>query len=223
MHGRRRDRLQLMRFSLGGHDGLRGTRMLLDEFLPEFDARASHSLRILARPDRVYASLRTANFDHWGLMRVLFGLRALPALLLAPQAAWHRLWAGRRRQRITLEQVLERGFTVLGERPGEELVLGAVGRFWRPRGELWATSPQQFRQPSPPGTAKAAWNFAVAADSQERAQVTTETRVLCADPQTRRWFLAYWRVVGPFSGLIRREMLAAIRAAAEGGGRTRAA
>ena len=192
--------------------------MLLNEFLPEFDARASYSLRILAPPDRVYASLRTADFDHWGLMRVLLGLRALPALLWAPQATWRRLWAERRRQRITLERVLERGFTLLGERPGEELVLGTVGRFWRPRGELWPTSPQQFRHPSPPGTAKAAWNFAISADSQKRTQVTTETRVLCADRQTRRRFLAYWRLVGPFSGLIRREMLAAIRAAAEGDG-----
>jgi hypothetical protein len=206
-----------MRKALGGPEGFRGGGMLLDEFLPDFDVRASHALRVAAPRDRVYASLRTVDFDHWGLMRLLFALRALPALLWPP-VAWRRVWTARRRQRITLERVLERGFTLLGERPGEELVLGTVGRFWRLGGELWSTSVQQFRQPTPPGTAKAAWNFTVGAGPPEGTEVTTETRVLCADPQTRRRFRAYWGLVGPFSGLIRREMLAAIRAAAEGTG-----
>ena len=196
--------------------------MLLDDLLPEFDVRASYAIRIAAPQGRIYASLRTADFDHWGLMRVLFGLRALPALLREPQAMWRRLRSERRRQRVTLERLLERGFTLLGERPEEELVLGTVGRFWLARGELWPTTPQQFHQPSPTGTAKAAWNFTLGAGSRGSIQVTTETRVLCADPRTRRRFLAYWSLVGPFSGLIRREMLAAIRAEAEGSAPPRA-
>jgi hypothetical protein len=189
--------------------------MLLDEFLPAFDVRASHAIRIGAPPDRIYASLRTADFDHWGLMRALFGLRTFPALLLEPRALRRRL-LNERRQGVTLERVLERGFTVLGERPNEEIVLGTVGRFWRARGELRPTGPEQFREPSPVGTAKAAWNFSLAAGAKGDMRVTTETRVLCADPRTRRRFLLYWSLVGPFSGLIRREMLAAIRAEAEG-------
>ena len=134
--------------------------MLLDDFLPEFDVRASYAIRIVAPPDRIYASLRTADFDHWGLTRVLMSLRALPALLSEPQAVWRRLHSGRRRQRVTLERVLERGFTLLGERPDEELVLGTVGRFWRARGELWPTSPQQSTSrarrglPRPRGTSR---------------------------------------------------------------------
>jgi hypothetical protein len=40
--------------------------MLLDDYLPEFDVRTSYATRIAASPARVYASLRTANFDHWG-------------------------------------------------------------------------------------------------------------------------------------------------------------
>ena len=62
--------------------------MLLDEFLPEFDVRASYAIRIAAPPDRVYAGLRTADFDHWGLMRVLVGLRGLPGLLWEPSATF---------------------------------------------------------------------------------------------------------------------------------------
>ena len=40
--------------------------MLLDDYLPEFDARTSYATRIAASPATVYASLWTANFDHWG-------------------------------------------------------------------------------------------------------------------------------------------------------------
>jgi hypothetical protein len=197
--------------------------MLLDEVLPEFHVRASYGTRVVASPERVYASVWTANFDHWGLMRALFMLRGLPALLAAPREAWRRVRAQAGRHRVRLEDVLASGFTLLGERPGEELVLGTIGRFWLARGELRPVSPESFRAASVAGTAKAAWNFAVYPGAGGRTILTTETRVLCADHATRRRFRNYWAVIGPFSGLIRREMLAAIRDTAEVATHTRAA
>jgi hypothetical protein len=199
--------------------------MLLDEILPEFHVRASYGTRVVASPERVYASVWTANFDHWGLMRALFMLRGLPALLAAPRETWRRVRAqgGRGRRRVRLEDVLASGFTLLGERPGEELVLGTIGRFWLARGELRPVRPESFREANVAGTAKAAWNFAVHPAPGGRTVLTTETRVLCADHATRRRFRTYWAVIGPFSGLIRREMLAAIRDTAEVATHTRAA
>jgi hypothetical protein len=41
--------------------------------------------------------------------------------------------------------------------------------------------------------------------------------VLCLDARSRRSFRIYWRVIGPFRGLIRRLMLRRIRRAAESG------
>ena len=41
-------------------------RMLLDDFLPQFDMRTSYVTRIAASTERVYANLRTAKFDHLG-------------------------------------------------------------------------------------------------------------------------------------------------------------
>ena len=112
--------------------------MLLDDCLPEFDVRTSYAVRIAASPERVYASLRTADFDHWGLTRALSALRALPSFPMAPRETWRRFREGLLRQRFTLKDMLVGGFTLLEERPGEELVLGTVGRFWRSRGELLA-------------------------------------------------------------------------------------
>jgi hypothetical protein len=126
--------------------------MLLDDCLPEFDVRTSYAVRIAASPERVYASLRTADFDHWGLTRALYALRALPSFPMAPRKTWRRFREEILRQRFTLKDMLVGGFTLLEERPGEELVLGTVGRFWRSRGELCATSPARFREPAPAGT-----------------------------------------------------------------------
>ena len=189
--------------------------MLLDEFLPEYDVRTTHSIRIAARPERVYASLWTADFAHWGVLRALFTLRLLPAFSVAPRDTWRRLrgeiWPGP----VTLARVLDQGFTLLGERAGTELVVGTIGRFWQARAELWPTSPASFREAAPHGTAKGAWNFVVSASVNGRTELTTETRVLCADGVARRRFRAYWAGIRLFSGLIRREMLAAVRATAE--------
>jgi hypothetical protein len=188
--------------------------MLLDDFMPVFDVRTSHAIDVAAPPERVYACLWTADFDHWGLTRALYALRTLPAVVAAPREAWGRLRAALRPGHHTLSDMLAGGFAVLGERPGEEVVLGTVGRFWRAGGETRPVSPARFREPAPPGAAKAAWSF-TANRRPGGAELRTETRVLCADAAARRRFRAYWLLIRPFSGMIRREMLAAVRSVAE--------
>ena len=182
--------------------------------MPEFDVRASYRTLVLASPERVYACIWTADFDHWGVLRTLVALRALPTLFAAARETPRRVRA-EAGCRVKLEDLLAGGFTLLREERGQELVLGTVGRFWLARGEHWGVSPESFREAGAPGTARAAWNFAVRPGDEGRTVLTTETRVLCADPATRRRFQSYWAVIAPFSGLIRREMLAAVRGAAE--------
>src|SRR5262245_1589471 len=40
--------------------------MRLDDFLPEFDVRTRHAIRVSAPSDYVYARLWNTDFDHWG-------------------------------------------------------------------------------------------------------------------------------------------------------------
>lgn len=194
-------------------------RTLLDDYLPQFDVRNCFATRIAAPPATVYASLETANFDYWGLTRTLYALRALPTFLDAPRDTWRRFREALGRKHANLQDMLAGGFSVLAERPGEELLLGTVGRFWRAHGELCATSPAHFREPAPAGTAKSAWNFTVSRRPDGATDLRTETRVLCADAATRRRFRAYWTLIKPASGWIRLEMLAAVKSAAESAGR----
>jgi len=88
--------------------------------------------------------------------------------------------------------------TILEDVPGEGTVLRLSGQFWRLRGrgpEAPATAVVDFR--ALPGT------------------LATETRVHVPDPVSRRRFGRYWKIVRPFSGLIRIVVLRAAKRRAE--------
>jgi hypothetical protein len=99
------------------------------------------------------------------------------------------------------------GFIPLGENPAEEILLGVVGKFWTRAGDLQRLDPGGFQQFDRAGFAKVAWNFAIAPQNEGRTRLTTETRIYCTDPNSRRRFRLYWSVIGPFSAWIRRETL----------------
>jgi hypothetical protein len=63
--------------------------------------------------------------------------------------------------------------------------------------------------------ARGLWNFKVVAAGDRETILSTETRVTCGDPASRRRFRLYWLVIRPFSGLVRIIMLRAIRDAAQ--------
>jgi len=189
--------------------------MLLDDFLPEFDVRTRHAIRVAASPEHVYACLWRANFDHWGITRALYALRTLPTFFSSPMETRRRFLKELRRKHFTLQDLLDNGFALLDEQSGNELVLGTIGQFWSARGQLCAANPQRFVEPAPAGSAKAAWNFSVSPHPQGGTELRTETRVLCADSVTRWRFRAYWTLIRPFSELIRREILAAVCKKAE--------
>jgi hypothetical protein len=48
--------------------------------------------------------------------------------------------------------------------------------------------------------------------TSDGAQLSTETRIQAVDEAARRAFARYWRIVGPFSGVIRRRSLKHIAA-----------
>ncbi|HEU5049244.1 MAG TPA: hypothetical protein VFU00_02905 [Gemmatimonadales bacterium] len=183
----------------------------IDRFMPEYGVRSLHAIRIAAPPARVLAAVRDADLGSPWLVRLLMGIRTLPVLLGAGPDAWRR----RRSPDTTIRGFMGGRFTVLAEEP-DEILLGLQGRFWTPTGSLVAIDPATFTDGPPEGVAQAAWNFRVVAEG-DGTRLSTETRVRFRDGGTARRFGRYWRAVGPFSGLMRRRMLALIRREAERG------
>jgi hypothetical protein len=192
--------------------------LVIDQILPAYDVGARYETVVRAPAARVYAALWSADLAP-SPVRLLLGLRALPGAFLTsltrPRDAW-RLLRGRMRGSATIHDVIAQGFLLLAEDPPREVVLGAVGAFWRLRGGLLHVDADSFGDTLPPGTARAAWNFHIAELGDNQCILSTETRVQCADDPSRRRFKLYWTVVAPGSGLIRLLMLRSIRRTAEG-------
>jgi hypothetical protein len=178
--------------------------MLIDSFAPNPDAVETHTITIEASREVVYRALWTADLGS-SVIKLLLGLRSLPGFVARGFRSFPRS------QKITLQTLLDSGFGVLAEEPGKEVVLGVTGRFWRPVGNLSPFNRADFDRPLPTGFAHAVWNFLVTTDASGRTVLSTETRVVCGDEASRRKFRAYWLIVRPFSGLIRRIMLRAVK------------
>ena len=169
----------------------------IDAFLPQYDVHEVHSIPIAGRPEAVYRAIRSLDFSRSRVIRSLFRLRGMPSAS------------------IRLEHLLQSGFILLADHPGQSVVLGLVGRFWLPTGQLIDVAPEDFCAVEPAGCAKAAWDFVIEETRPGRVRLSTETRVCCMDTCSRKRFMLYWRMIGPFSAWIRREMLRGIKAQVE--------
>src|SRR3954449_6606419 len=144
--------------------------VLIDDWLPRFDEREFHAREIDAPPAAVESALRALRPTDLPLTRLLLALRTLPGL-----------FSGRRPRtpsRPLIDGALSLGFVMLEERPGEQMVLGAAGRFWRPRGDGVdrLESAQAFRSYDTPASVRAAWDF-VLEPVTGGTRLSTETRI----------------------------------------------
>jgi hypothetical protein len=178
-------------------------RTRIDEFLPIYDVSASYEIRIHAPPSIVYQCLLRSNFNDLWLVRLLMTIRT----------------GKRQLQNRVLPDLIKRlqgtGFVILHDVPGEELVIGVAGKFWRPEGgrclNLTASDFVGFARA---GYAKAAWNFRLRVES-ECTVLSTETRIKCFGRASLWKFRTYWILVAPFSGLIRKAILKQVKVEAE--------
>lgn len=183
---------------------------LIDRLMPEWDVAARYQTEVAAAPDRTFAAVRQTDLADSTAARALLALRALPSRFRGRAS---RLAA----QPLTIDRLLESRFGLLADDPPNEIVLGFEGRFWRPIGELRPVDAEGWSSPLAAEWARGCWSFAVEDRGGGCCRLTTETRVRAGGGGSRRAFRAYWLLVGPFSGLIRREMLRLIRKRAEAG------
>jgi hypothetical protein len=171
----------------------------LDDFLPVYEFSERHRVAIAAPAERIDEAVRTVSLAEIPIARALWFLRRL----------------GRRYgdvRRPFVDGALERS-VVLDDVPGEGVVLGLTGQFWRLRGGARETGPsnvEEFLAYARPDACKAVIDFRIGP-----SLLSTETRVHVADPAARRKFRRYWIVIRPFSGLIRILFLRAARQRAE--------
>jgi len=175
--------------------------MNLDDVIPEPEHRTRHSRVVGAPPEVVWDELHGVTMSALPLGRALEGLRLLPARLSGRR---HPPLAGRSFLDVTPIPVL------FSERPSVVIFAG-LSQAWRLLGgpatpELGAAA---LRSWSHPGWIKVGMEFRLE-PTRHGTLLSTETRVVATDERTRRAFAAYWFVIRPGSGAIRRELLRAV-------------
>jgi hypothetical protein len=117
---------------------------------------------------------------------------------------------------MTLKKgLLQNNFIELERIKDQELLLGLVGQFWKPNGNLKKLTPEEFKSFNQPMFLKATWNFELISQKNNKTILETETRIQCLDEKSHKMFSRYWFFIRPFSGLIRKEILKSVKRKAE--------
>ncbi|HET9420532.1 MAG TPA: hypothetical protein VFO49_05295 [Nocardioides sp.] len=173
--------------------------MLLDEAIPRWHHRERHAIRADAPPDQLLAAAEDLTWREVPAFRTLMGLRF---------GRWRTLPSDER----VLDWFEREGFERIA-RTDDELVVVRVHPPRRSDPSRAAEASRHlttFRRFADPGHVKIAFSF-----RSVDGQLRTETRVVSTDARSRRLFAAYWLVIRPGSGLIRRWWLRAIRLRAQ--------
>jgi hypothetical protein len=196
---------------------------LIDKYLPKYDFTEVHTIKIKATPEVVYRAMMDTTLEEiHGFVRFLFNLRALPEKLAGrkdnPLAS--AVFLG---NKPMMEQMLKGSFVKIEEQAPVEIVFGSIvpgsiGRVWQESSAqiLKFSSAAEFLAFKDPAFLHVIANFIVA-DAPEPGYVTvrTESRTKGLSDKARKSFQPYWWVIRPWSGLIRRLWLKAIKKRAE--------
>lgn len=173
------------------------------DLVPDPPFAEYHRCTVDVPADVAGQALHTVRYHDVRSLAPLMAVRQLPARLTgAPMTnSGDRL----------LKDVLADGFDILASISEGYLFVGVGQPFKLRSGERRPMrSLEEFADFDEPGFCRIVGDFRVTV-SDGVTTVSTETVVDCTDPATRCTFARYWRLIRPFSGLIRHSMLAAVR------------
>jgi hypothetical protein len=192
--------------------------MLLDKYLPKYNFTEVHTINVKASPEVAYRAIKETTLEELsGVVRWLFWLRELPEKMV-----------GRNTTPMTskgpmLGQMEKNGFTIVEEQPPREdvfglIVPGKIGRVWDKSSGYGSqvANAEEFLAFKNPNYLLVVANLMVQ-DSVVPGVVTvyTESRTMALSEKSRKSFRPYWAFIRPWSGLIRRLWLKAIKKRAE--------
>jgi hypothetical protein len=196
---------------------------LADAFLPVYDV--SDAVATVADADREKSWQALLDVDLLTVGREAPVVGMLGALRMLPEIVGHLLHGERpakppsmRLRDLPSIPMYEGGWILLGERPGHEIALGLVGKFWRPVIEFAPiTSADEFRGFDEPGFAKTVYDLSVRELDTGRTLLSGLMRTATTDEHARRWFRRYWTFgVGSGAHILVGALLESARRAAEG-------
>jgi hypothetical protein len=200
---------------------LRRNQSLADSFLPEFDVSDTVACTVAADADSSWEALM--DTDLWEVLRRRKLAGALAALRTLPDALARVIHGEGRPQvpeRMRLRDTVggpgdEGGWILLADRP-RELVLGLIGKFWRPVIEYAEVPAGRFRGFAEPGWAKTVYYLRAEPIDANHTLLKATMQTGTTDEAARRWFRRYWTFgVGSGAHVLVRALLDVAREHAE--------
>lgn len=185
--------------------------MLIDRFVPDPDFIEIRDIEVEAVPEEVLAAIKQTDLRD-PVISTLFAVRDLPNRVA------RRLGGGTDPQAdLSFSNIPDvgPGWVKLGELEGRELVLGAVGRFWRRDYGGKDVTADEFTDFDEPGYLKLAVSSRVEPLGYDQSILHYEARAEATDDEARRQFVRYWKVIGSGNDVIVRRALQRIKAEAE--------
>jgi hypothetical protein len=168
--------------------------------MPSFQFSEFHKVNIKVSPEIVYQTASRLDLRRSFSIKLLFWLRGFYSRA-RPIGSSDGL-------ELTLKDLTEKaGFILVDQIPNKEIVLGRVGRFWKPSGGIITIPADQVKDFNKNGFAKAICNFYIQQEEGGDTILSTETRIQTYGNLAKILFRMYWLIVRPFSGLIRILML----------------
>jgi hypothetical protein len=173
--------------------------MLQNKYLPQFDFSSTHSIIVNAPISKIFPLIREFKIKNPPVSYWLMKLRGM-------SAPTH----------FSIQHLENSRFVLLEEVPNKEIIIGIIGQPWTSTGHLQKFLPHEFIPFNNADFIKATWSFELVKHTDTKTEIKTETRITCPTPRLKRRFGAYWFFIKPFSGIIRKAMLKAIKSELEG-------
>ncbi|MGZ3406233.1 MAG: SRPBCC family protein, partial [Polyangia bacterium] len=173
---------------------------MLETFIPNPRLTQLDHVDVAVPAQRAYEVARHLDMSRAPLVRALFALRGIPGRLRGHNEG---------PQRLAIDDITGEGsaFRMLADEPGHGFAVGAIGRFWKPDIEWAQAAPDAFARFDEPGWGKVAWSIVVQPRGDHAARVSVALRIDATDDEAWHAVQRYFRLIGPFSHFIRRQML----------------
>lgn len=174
--------------------------------MPVYDVREEHHIRVNAPAEVTMQAARRISLNDSPLIHAVFKGREL-ILRAKPDTRQTRV------PFVDLAQSI--GWRLLDERPGRELVFGAVTQPWKADVIFTPIAPAHFRAFGEADYVKIVWTFRADPAGPNASVFSTETRAVATDATARERFRRYWAAYSPGIVLIRVAALPLVKAQAE--------
>ena len=159
-----------------------------------------------AAPEVAWNTARHFDMSAIPWVRFLFSLRTITDL-------FHDGPHEQEDKRIGVDQIAEhgKGFMIVHETPGKEVVVGAVGQFWHLTILFATIPPEAFSGFDEPGWGKLAWSISVE-PFLTGSTISLELRTTATDEESWKKLKRYYHVIGIFSNMIRHSNMVHVKA-----------